>query len=399
MPKTFAYAVLGAGQQGASAAYDLARFGDASQVVLADADLKLAQAAAKRVAGLLPKGAPKIVPAKLDARSPAALARLLRGRHGVLSCLPYYLNPAAAAAAIAARVPYADLGGHFDTTLKIQALHKKAQKAGIALLPDCGISPGTCNILAAAGIARLDKAEEVHMYCGGLPEHPRPPLGYKLVFNLEGVLGNYFGVATVLRDGEIAEDQPLARRQIIDFPNVGRLEAAVTGGATATAPWTWKGKLRAYDYKTLRWPGHWDKIEALRDLGLFEEKPVKVDGKDVSPRKVFVAAAEGRLKFPDDRDLLIQRVIVIGTKDGKPARCRYDLLDRFDPATGFTAMQRTTGFTAAAVLHLLARGRVKGTGVLALEAVVPPFEFLEEIRKRGIPVDERVISPDAGEAA
>ena len=197
----------------------------------------------------------------------------------------------------------------------------RAKKAGVALIPDCGVSPGTCNVLAAAGIARLDRADEVHIYCGGLPQTPRPPLNYKLVFNLEGVIGNYLGKAYVLRDGEIAKDAPLSRRQTLDFdPPLGRLEAAVTGGATATAPWTYRGKIRAYDYKTLRYPGHWDKIETLRDLGLLDEKPVLVKGRGVSPRDVFVACAEGRLKFPDDRDLLVQRVIVIGKDKARPAR-------------------------------------------------------------------------------
>jgi lysine 6-dehydrogenase len=236
------------------------------------------------------------------------------------------------------------------------------------------------------------------MYCGGLPENPRPPLGYKLVFNLEGVLGNYFGKAYVLRDGEIGEDEPLSRRQTLEVDGVGRLEAAVTGGATATAAWTWKGKLRSYDYKTLRYPGHWDRIETLRDLGLLDEKPVAVGRGKVSPRDVFVACAEERLRFPDDRDLLVQRVIVAGEKGGRPARAVYNLLDRFDPATGFTAMQRTTGFSAAAVLAMAARGSIKEAGVLPLEAVVPPFEFIEELRRRGVAVKEDVTAQGNGRA-
>ena len=159
-------------------------------------------------------------------------------------------------------------------------------------------------------------------------------------------------------------------------------------GATATAPWTWRGRLRAYDYKTLRWPGHWDKIETLRDLGLFEEVPVDVKGRKVVPRDVFTACADGRLRFPDDRDLLVQRVIVIGARGGKPARVTLDLLDRFDPATGFTAMQRTTGFSAAIILSQLARGRIAGRGVLPVETGVPSAEFLAELPRRGIEVRE-----------
>jgi lysine 6-dehydrogenase len=382
------YLVLGAGAQGTAAAHDLLRFQSGSTVLLADASPAAARAAAARLRALSPDAAKRVSAAGVDGRSAAALRRLMKGRDAVLSALPYYLNPGAAAAAVAEGVPYADLGGHFETTQKIQKLDGKARKAKVAVLPDLGISPGTCNILAAAGISRMDRTEEVHIFCGGLPQEPRPPLQYKLVFNLEGVIGNYLGKAYVLRDGEIREDEPLSRRQTLEVAGVGTLEVAVTGGATATAPWTWRGKVRTYDYKTLRYPGHWDKIETLRALGLLEETPVTVAGRPVVPRDVFVACAEDKLKFPDDRDLLVQRVVVVGDKDGRPARRTFDLLDKADPATGFTAMQRTTGFSAAIILAMLADGTIAGPGVLSVETAVPADAFIKELRRRGIDLKE-----------
>ncbi len=395
------YVVLGAGRQGVAAAYDMVRFGQAARIALSDGDLPQARAGVARLKKLLAadlsRRKTRLLAVRVDGRRRSALKKLLAGQSAVLSTLPYDLNPVAAEAAVAAKTPYADLGGYFETTQKILKLDAKAKRAGVALIPDCGVSPGLCNSLAACGIQRLDAAEEVRMYCGGLPQVPRPPLGYKVVFSLEGLLGNYFGKAYVLKNGRVEVAPPLSAQEELDFgPPLGKLEAAVTGGATSTCPWTYAGRIRAYEYKTLRYPGHFDKIRTLNDLGLLDTEPVNVDGCRLVPRKVFVALAGPRLRFPDDRDLLVQRVIVRGRKDGRKTEIVYDLLDRFDPATGFTAMQRTTGFSAAVVTAALALGQVREKGVVPLEKALPGRFVLEETRKRGIMVKEtvRAVGPD-----
>ena len=229
------------------------------------------------------------------------------------------------------------------------------------------------------------------MYCGGLPMDPKPPLGYKAVFNLEGVLGNYFGSAYVLKDGKVKLVPSFSGLEKIDFGEpLGNLEAVVTGGATSTCPWTYRGDIQNYDYKTLRYPGHYEKIQAMKDLGLLETEPVDFNGKKIVPRKFFVHLAEPRLKFEGDRDLLVMKIVVSGVKDGRPTRIVYDLLEYEDPDTGFTAMQRTTGFSAAVILEMLAQGRVPSKGVVPVEKAVPGVTFLEEIRRRGIIVTESV---------
>ena len=120
----------------------------------------------------------------------------------------------------------------------------RARRAGVTLIPDCGVAPGMCNSLAACGIEQLTRTDEVHMYCGGLPQKPRPPLGYKIVFNLEGLLGNYFGKAYVLEKGRVKQVPSFSGREEMRFgPPLGRLEAVITGGATSTCPWTYKGKI------------------------------------------------------------------------------------------------------------------------------------------------------------
>jgi lysine 6-dehydrogenase len=396
MKDGYSVIILGAGRQGTAAAYDFLHRGGAAHVTLADGSIATARRAAATLRKLIIPRSAAVVAAGFDARRNSALQSLLRGHHLVLSALPYYLNPAVARAAVAAGIHYLDLGGHFPTTQRIQSLSARAKRAGVAVIPDCGVAPGLCNHLAALGLRRMDRPRDVAIYCGGLPQHPRPPLGYKLVFNLEGVLGNYFGDAWTLQDGAIAKAEPLSGREELSFgPPLNRLEAAVTGGATAAAPWSWKGLLRSYTYKTLRYPGHFDTILALRDLGLLESAPLTVRGKSVVPREVFIRAAEPRLRFPDDRDLLILRVVVRGTDGGHPVEIVYDVLDTYDPDTGFTAMQRTTGFSAGAVGALVVTGVVTRRGVLAAERDVPPEAFYAEILRRGIKVREIRRCPDA----
>ncbi len=398
MSREHSYIVLGAGKQGVAAAYDLALFGRASRVTLADTSPGLASAGVERLKDLLGdalgQNGTALAARRVDGRRAADLARVIEGHQGILSALPYYLNPSAARAAIAVGAHYVDLGGHFDTTQEILRLDRAAQKAGVALTPDCGVSPGLCNALAARGMEQLDRTEDIRMFCGGLPQKPLPPLGYKLVFNLEGVLGNYFGKSYEIRDGRVTLVPSFSEREELDFgPPLGRLEAFVTGGATSTCPWTYEGKIKTLTYKTLRYPGHHEKISAMRDLGLFEEEPLLLDGRKVSPRRVFVKAAEERLRFPGEKDLLVMRVDVRGKKGGRPQRITYDVLEYEDAKTGFSAMQRTTGFSAAIVLQMLVQGEIVKTGVASLERSVSPKPYLEAVRRRGLKITEKFSSP------
>jgi len=394
MPTGYAYIILGAGKQGLAAAYDVIRHGQAGRVTLADGSLDCAKAAIrklKQIAGpALQKNKTILMAIQLDARKDSELRRVLQGHHAALSALPYYLNPSVARAAIAMKVNYCDLGGYFESTQEIMKLDAQAKKAGVTLIPDCGVAPGMCNSLAVCGMEHLTRARDVRIYCGGLPQKPRPPLDYKVVFNLEGVLGNYFGKSYVLRNGRVELVPSFSGREDIQFGRFGKLEAVITGGATSTCPWTFRKTLRNYDYKTLRYPGHYDKIQMLKDLGLLETSQVRVNGYRIVPRDVFVAVTGPRLAFPKDRDLLIQRVVVYGVLKGKKAEVTYDVLDYGDRKTGFTAMQRTTGFSAAVFLEMLAQGRVSRLGVVPVERAISGSLFLKEIRKRGIDVKERI---------
>lgn len=385
------FIVLGAGTAGLAAAHDLCLYGRAERVILADVDRSAVRVGEthlrRRLGRALTDNGTRLMGRAVDARRATALASALRGQDGVLSALPHALNPVAARGAINARAHWVDLGGPHATSRKILDLSKRAEKNGVAVVPDGGLAPGLCNILASRGIEQLESIDDVRLYCGELPETPRPPLGHKSIFGVNETLDNYFGRAVALQGGRVTDLVPFSEREEIDFgPPLGVLEAFVTGGATSTAPWTHEGRVRGYVYKTLRFPGHFEKIRALKDLGLLDERPVRVDGVPVVPRRVFTALAEPRLRFPGDRDQVVLRVIVRGRRHGVPAAVAYDLWERGDD--NGSATEKVAGVTAAVVLEMLVTGAVPARGAVAVEKSVPAAAVIDALRRRGLAIKE-----------
>ncbi|HTN44433.1 MAG TPA: saccharopine dehydrogenase C-terminal domain-containing protein [Nitrospiria bacterium] len=389
----YRYVILGAGRQGTACAYDLALFGEAERIVLADANPDFSQKSAERLRRLLPSSnTTRIEAVEISVQNHSDLMKVLRDASAVMSAVPYYYNPRIARAAIDAAVPMCDLGGDIEAVLEVQRLSGAAKAAGIAIVPDCGLAPGMNNILAVYGMERLDETVSVQIRCGGLPQIPRPPLAYRVVFNLDGMLNNYFGKAYVLRNAKVTEIETFSGLEKIRFPKpLGACEAFVTAGATSSCPWTFEGRLQSYDYKTVRYAGHYEKIKLLRDLGLLDLRPVSVKGTSVAPRDLFVKVVGDRIAFPEDRDLVVLRVICRGRKNRRPAEVVLDMLEYHDPATGFSAMERTTGFSTGIVAAMLARGEIREKGVVPLETAIPAGPFVKELGRRGMAVREKIV--------
>lgn len=375
MKKT--YVVLGAGLQGLAAAYDFGRFGNAAQIIMADAQLQAAKAVAERINTL--HGEAVATASQVDAANERDVLGLLERADVCLSAVPYRFNAGLSAAAIKARCHFCDLGGNTEVVFKQHALHEAAQRAGVTIAPDCGLAPGMANILAAYAIRHLRQAKHVAIHVGGLPQNPKPPLGYHLFFNIAGLTNEYFGKAHVLRNGRVTELDTFSELEQIEFPRpVGKCESFLTYGGTSTCPWTFAGKLQSYSEKTVRYPGHYDKMKAIYDLGLLDQQPVRVGDVEVVPRQLFHAVAGPRLSTNDPKDVVVLRVIVQGEEE----KMVMELMDFYDQTTGFTAMQRTTGFGAAIVGIMLAMGELP-PGSVRLERDVDADAYLQAVQKRG----------------
>jgi lysine 6-dehydrogenase len=384
------YLVLGAGRQGTACAYDMALYGDAEELTLADGNLIFAKKAAERLRSLLKgKKIPPIKAVAVDVQKNNLLTEALAGNDAFLSAVPYYFNPDVARAAVRAGVPMCDLGGDIDTVRQELSMHADAKSAGITIVPDCGLAPGMNNILAVYAMEAMDRCQEVQIRCGGLPQIPKPPLDYRLAFNLEGLLNNYFGKAYVLRSGKVTEIESFTDLETIVFPPpLGQCESFVTAGATSTCPWSFEGKVETYEYKTVRYPGHYEKVKLLRDLGLLDITPLIIDGVSTTPRSVFCKIAGPRIAFPEDKDLVVLRVVCRGLKEGRRTEISLDLLELYDDQTGFTAMERTTGFAASIIAIMMAKKEIMPQGVVPLEKAVSGKRFVAELAQRGIKVNE-----------
>ena len=375
--------VLGAGLQGSACAYDLLQNPEVSQVRLADLRFDHLPEFLK------PHSGPRLIPTTLDVRDHEALLALMRESDAVMSAIPYYFNHTLAECAVEAGVHFCDLGGNTEIVFQQKSLAERARAKGVTVIPDCGVAPGMVNILAEHGIRQLDSVESVRIYVGGLPQDPEPPLNYQVVYSLEGVLDYYTTLSWVLRDGQRTQVSALSEREPVEFPApVGTLEAFHTAGGLSTMAFRYEGVIPEMEYKTLRYPGHAEIMETIRDLGLLDLEPVEVKGLKVSPRELFVAVVAPKLTKPKGKDLLALRVLVRGSKAGRPAECRFDLVDRYDESHGISAMMRTTGYSLSITGQMQARREVGPAGVWTPDECMPAERYISELRARGIELTE-----------
>ncbi|MEO5825369.1 MAG: saccharopine dehydrogenase C-terminal domain-containing protein [Gemmatimonadales bacterium] len=375
--------VLGAGLQGCACAFDLLNDPEVTRVTLADLQ-------PDRMARFLSRrDDPRLRPVALDVTDHAAVLETMRSHDAVMSAIPYYFNGPMAKLAVEAGCHFADLGGNTEIVMEQKKLETEAHDKGLSIMPDCGLAPGMVNILAAEGIRRLDKTDAVRIFVGGLPQHPEPPLNYQIVYSLEGALDYYTTPSWILRGGRPTEVDALSELEPVSFPEpVGTLEAFHTAGGISTMPFTWKDKVREMEYKTLRYPGHADLMRAIREMGLLGMEPILVKGQKVVPRDAFIAAVSPQLTKPEGQDLVALRVITSGTRDGKPHRTTFDLIDYYDDKHGVSAMMRTTGYSLSLTGLTQARRQVIRFGVTTPDEGMPFDRYVGGLKARGVLIRE-----------
>jgi lysine 6-dehydrogenase len=385
--------VLGAGLQGSACAFDLLQNPDVTEVRLADLNVSRLPAflAPYTDATSLAGARPRLLPTPLDAKDTEAVRALMRQSDAVMSALPYYFNGPMARHAVECGAHFCDLGGNTEIVFEQKKLDAEAKAANVSVIPDCGLAPGMVNILAQHGIDLLTRdgaaVQSVRIFVGGLPQHPEPPLNYQIVYSLEGVLDYYTTKSSIVRDGKqqpigaLTEIEPVA----FDDPAIGTLEAFHTAGGLSTMGHRYEGKIPTMEYKTLRYPGHAETMEAIRELGFFDLEPVDVKGVRVVPRDVALALMGPRLTKPQGKDLVALRVVVEGTKDGRTVSRGWELVDRYDESRGVSAMMRTTGYSLSITGQLQAQ-RAIAPGVCTPDECVPGERYIAELAKRGIDI-------------
>lgn len=382
----FTYAVIGTGRQGISAAYDLLKHGNADELLLIDNNQQRISAAHEKLTRLTKSS--NILTYNLDIKETEKLKELFTRCDAVISGLPYLHNPEITRLAIECKCNYVDFGGNTDLVKEQLKLDEKASDAGISIVPDCGMDPGL-NISLIMYIFNLfDEVVSIKSYGAGLTQFPKPPWNFELTFNMNGLTNEYYGNALYIRDGKVEEIPCLTENEMIDFPDsLGQLEAAVTSGGLSTLPHTLEGKIRSLENKTLRYPGHWQQFKAFSDLGLFNTEPIDVNGINVVPRDIYHKLIEPQITAATIKDIGIIKIFAEGVKNGRDSAYILELIDYYDPETGFTAMQRLTGWHASLMAILANQGKVM-KGAISVENAVHGREIKLGMEKRGIKIKE-----------
>lgn len=212
--------ILGSGLMGPAAAFNSMNDPQVGQVLIGDASQAQLDAAMRKLAGKA--GAEKLRPVRLDLNDQAAANELVGDCDVVIAALPRPASILGIRAALQAGVPLVDLT--WPAEEHMPGLREEVEAAKGLIIPGCGVEPGLTEIMARRLAEQLDRVDELHIKCGGIPETPTPPLGYKIVFG---------GKQLPLReqDGPTVEAGQLklvprySGVESITFPGVGELEA------------------------------------------------------------------------------------------------------------------------------------------------------------------------------
>jgi lysine 6-dehydrogenase len=277
-------------------------------------------------------------------------------------------------------------------------LHKTGMKTKATFVDGMGFAPGLSNVTVGEAIRKLDTAESAVARVGGIPAKEaaqRHPLRYMITWAFEHVLREYMVKLFIRKNGKVVEVKALTDRERFRFNRFGvdeELVCAVTPGMPSFI-YT-RSQLKDFAEKTVRWPGHWEGVDTLKECGLLDLAPVKFEGTKVIPREFLLAMIRPRLvPLKGDTDVCVMYNTVFGTKDGKKTRIDYYMWDVADPKTGLSSMARVTGFPVALTARYIAEGAITGTGI------VPPEDafsgalyerFIADLKDRNINILEEV---------
>jgi len=375
--------VLGYGNIGSVLAKDLAESISSAEIVVAGRN----QNSVKEAIIAIDKES--ITGIQLDAHNNHLLVDAMKKFDLVVGTLPANIGYRSVEAAIDAEVDMVDVSYMPENPL---TLNEEATEAGVTIAPDCGVTPGISNLLVGHALSMIDEAENIHILVGGLPEEPIPPLGYVVTWSVGDLLEEYTRKARIVENGKVVEVEALTGLEEVEFPGVDKLEGFYTDGLR-TLLHTVKGVKSMWE-KTLRYPGHAEKIRLLESLGFFDEAAVEIGNVRLSPRILTAELLRKRLQRPEVRDILVMEVEVNGTADGSKKGFVYRLLDQYDTERGITAMARTTAYPASIVGQLIAKKTVKEKGVIPLERLGMNDgifnEILTELGRRRVRIVESV---------
>jgi lysine 6-dehydrogenase len=356
--------IVGAGRVGSVIARDLSDDPEI-KVILADADIaKLTPLTARMPID------PMV--AKLD--DPEKLAKAAADVDLVVGALPGHLGRRAMEGVVETGKKGVDISFMAEDP---RGLDARAKETGAVVVYDFGVAPGMSNLLAAVEALRLAPVEEIQICVGGLPALRREPWAYAAPFSPIDVIEEYTRPARIRVAGQEVIRPPLSDVTHVEIPGIGTLEAFLSDGLrsmidTVDCPNMWE--------KTLRYPGHRDRIKLLADTGFFSSEPIDVDGVRTVPRAVTLSLLEAAWRPDSGSDeFTVMQISVTGANGQKRV---WHLLDRTDTVREESSMARTTGFPAAILARKMVRGEVGlMPGIHPPEALAKDDGFVDDLLK------------------
>ncbi|MBK7980432.1 MAG: saccharopine dehydrogenase family protein [Ignavibacteriae bacterium] len=369
--------VLGAGLVGRPMAMDLSQ-DEKFEVAIADINKKNLEKISDEF---------NIQKIESDLSNKIDLRELLQNYDIVLNAVPGFMGFETLKEIITAGKNVVDIAFSPEDTIQLDEL---AKSKNVTALVDCGVAPGMSNLLAGYAYSILDETETILIYVGGLPSVREYPFEYKAPFSPIDVIEEYTRPARYVENGNLIIKPALSDPELMNFPEVGTLEAFNSDGLRSLA---FTLNVPNMKEKTLRYPGHIEKMKILREVGFFSSNEIEIKGNKIKPIDLT-----SKLLFPmwelksGDEEFTIMKIIVEGEKENKKLRYVYNLLDRYDSKSKVHSMARTTGYTATTAIRMLAEGLFEQKGVYPPEFIGQNQDcvnfMLKGLQERGVYYDQ-----------
>ena len=325
---------------------------------------------------------------QLDITNKIEIQKLFQNNDIAISAVPYFFNMKLTKLAIQNHTHLIDLGGNNTVVQQQKSLYKKAEKEHVTIIPDSGLAPGLTSVITRHIVEQFDQIDSIKIRVGGLPQKPKPPLNYQLVFSPYGLINEYVEDAIILKKGKIITKPSLTEIEHITFPQpFGTMEAFLTSGGCSTLPYTYQHKIGYLDYKTIRYPGHCILFKTILNLGMANTTPLKINQHQIIPREILIHQLKKNLPI-NQQDVVLIKIITKGIQNNKLTTKEYTIIDYYDTTHKITAMMRTTGYPVAITAQLINNKTITTPGVFCPEEIVPPQTFLKELTKRNIKLQQ-----------
>lgn len=363
-------AVLGAGMVGSAIAVDLSGDYDVTAV---DVDVEKLQSLKSRF---------NLNVKQCDVSNSGLLKEIIKDYDIVIGAVPGCMGFATLKTIIESGKNVVDISFFEEDPFVLDEL---AKSNNVTAVVDCGVAPGLSNIVLGMHNSKME-LQSFECMVGGLPFKRTLPFQYKVPFSPSDVIEEYIRPARLIENGRLVIKPALSDPELYNVDPVGTLEAFNTDGLRTLLKTM---RIPNMKEKTLRYPGHAEYINFLRDAGFFGKEEIEVDGKKVRPLDVASKILLPQWKLePGEKEFTAMIIKIKGKLNGSEKEFTYKLFDTFDEVKGISSMARTTGYSCSSVARLVLNNDFNRKGISPPEFVGSDencyCKIMDDLKERGL---------------